>query len=130
MGRVMVAEPTRPQVAAVSPLILKRRSGAKARAKSAPAKAGKGRAKSKPKDPQVCYYFNQSGGCNKSAEDCKFAHTKLSAAELAKLSKPGTQAKGNSRVPSPASKENKGKPKAEAKAKAKPNSPSYCLTNS
>jgi len=82
---------------------------------------------------QICYYFNQPGGCKKSGEDCKYAHTKLSAEDFAKLDKPGTQAKsgsqakGGSRASSPAGKGNKRKPTADAKANAKASTPSYCF---
>ena len=101
----------------------------KPRAKSVPAKAGKGGGKGEVTVKQICFYFNQPGGCNKSAKDCKFAHTKLSAEDLAKLKKPGAKigGKGEPRAPSPAGKGDKAKPKAEAKAKAKASGPSFCF---
>ena len=117
-----------------------KKKGKRARAQSAPAKAGKGEGKKKGKGKgkgkstqsfrEPCYFFNQPGGCNKSAADCKYAHVKLSAEDLAKLPKPGTQ-NGNkgregSRSSSPAGKSNDSKPKAEAKTKPRVNNPGYC----
>ena len=64
----------------------KDRAAAKAAAAPVPTPAGKGKGKGKVKgEKQVCYYFNQPGGCPKTAEECWFKHKKLSAAEVAKM---------------------------------------------
>ena len=114
------------------------RKAAKAKAEAAALKAaakalaaakgkGKGKGKGKTRENSVnklpCYFFNQEGGCNKHAKDCKFAHVKLSAAEAAKLQKPPGR---SSRDPSPAGGKGKGKTKPKGGVK-KSDNPSYCF---
>ena len=60
-------------------------AAAKAAAAPAPTPKGKGKGKDPKKEKKVCYYFNQPGGCPKTAEECWLLHKKLSAAEVAKV---------------------------------------------
>ena len=74
----------------------------------------------------MCYYFNQPGGCPKTAEECWFKHKKLSAAEVAKMVQPPSRV--GSRAASPAGGKPGAKPKASPKANAADRkNPSYCL---
>ena len=65
-----------------------RKARAAAKAAAAPASTPTGKGKGKGKDKKVCYYFNQPGGCPKTAEECWFKHKKVFAAEVAKMVQP------------------------------------------
>ena len=101
-------------------------AAAKAAAAPSPSPKGKGKGKGPGKDKTVCYYFNQPGGCPKTAEECWFLHKQLPAAEVAKMVQPPSRAA--SRANSPAG----GRPGAKAKASPKAHAaggknPSYCF---
>ena len=51
------------------------------------------------KEKKVCYYFNQHGGCPKTAEECWFLHKKLPAAEVAKMVQPPSRAASRANSP-------------------------------
>ena len=95
-----------------------------ARLAAAPAGMGKGGGKGNSDKLGTCYFHNMEAGCTKTAEECKFEHKQLSAAEVAKLVKPPGR---ESRANSPAGPKAKAKPKAKAGPKAQPRSPSYCF---
>jgi len=79
-----------------------------------------------PGDPllKVCYFF-QLGTCDKTAEQCRFTHTKISPTDFAKIpiprkrsrtpAPPGTP-KGNGRGKSPKDKKKEGKDKKKEKS--------------
>ena len=101
-------------------------AAAKAAAAPAPTPNGKGKGKGLGKEKKVCYYFNQLGGCPKTAEECWFLHKKLPAAEVAKMVQPPSRV--GSRDASLAGGKPGAKPKASPKANAAGGkNPSYCF---
>ena len=103
----------------------KGKAAAKTTAAPAPNPSGKGAGKGKAKgEKKVCYYFNQPGGCPKTADECWFLHKKLSAAEAAKMVQPPSRA--GSRASSPAGGKQSAKAKPKAKSSATKRTPGYC----
>ena len=83
-----------------------------------PGGKGAGKGKGKPDFKQTpCWFFNcHANGCTKEAKDCTHKHVKVSAAEAAKLFKPGTRPADGSgaRSPSPGKGGGKQAPPAPA----------------